>query len=267
LKRLAEETQKLLQSIGFSEDESRIYLGLLNKRERETIDTVLTGSGLPSNRAEEAVKSLVDKGLLRVSRNELIVVPPRASFAMLLEQERRKKETLLENVEKTVAEIRGRLEPLYWEKIAGVRSGELMQPLSDLKEMERQTANVIANAKETIAIFAETFGWYPRVRQTLYAALERGVKARVLMIALDEDSAKIVKDLKTLGVDVRLAPPEWFPIRGTLRDSAELIFLIWVTKKDEPRPVHYFPHYTTNTGLIRIFSDAFKQRWQESKPL
>jgi sugar-specific transcriptional regulator TrmB len=264
---LTEETGELLQSIGFSEDQSRIYLRLLSKRDKETIDAVLTGSGLPLDRAEEAIRSLVDKGMLKVSRNELIVTPPRASLAMFLEQERSKKETQLSGIEKTVAEIRNRLEPLYWERTAGVRSGELMQPISDLKEMEVQTANVIANAKESITIFAETFGWYPRIRQALHAALDRGVKAKILMISPDEDSAGIVKELKTLGVDVRFAPSEWYPIRGTLRDNAELVFLIWVSKKDEPRPIHYFPHYTSNAGLIRIFSDAFKQRWQESKPL
>ena len=264
---MVEETQELLKSIGFSGDESQVYLSLLNKRVRETIDAVLTGSGLPQDRAEEAIGSLVDKGMVSVSRNELVVIPPRVSLAMILEEERRKKEAHLGNVEQTVGEIRSRLEPIYWEKTAGIRSGELMDPLSDLKEMELQTAKVIENAKETITIFAETFGWYPRVRQALYGALERGVNAKVLMMAPDEDSAKILKDLKTLGIEVRLAPSEWYPIRGTLRDNAELVFLIWVTKKDEPKPVHYFPHYTSNSGLIRIFSDAFKQRWQESKPL
>ncbi len=264
---LANELSDLLRSIGFSEDQSRIYLSLLERGEGENIERAMTDLGVSPEKAETAIKSLVDKGMLKVLRNQLEVVSPRESLSIVVEQKRREKEQWLEDVERTVADLCRKLEPVYLEKSVGVKSEEILEPLRDMAEMELQTVKVIANAREKIAVFAQTFGWYPKIREELYLALDRRVKARILMTATDENSAKLSKELKELGVEVRLDTPDWYPIRGTLGDSSALVFLIWATRKDGPRPIHYFPHYTTNTGLIRIFSDAFDLHWQQAKSL
>lgn len=264
---MAEEIWELLRSIGFSEDQTQVYLNLLNKGERQSIERAIVEPFLPSNRAEDAIGVLVDRGMLRVARNELVVVSPAESLSLILEEKRRQKGFELAHVEKTVAEIQKRLEPIYWEKSAGVRSESIIDPLLDLAAMEMQTAKTIANARESIAIFAETFGWYRKVKEELLRALDRRVRTRVLMTATDEISAGLSMELKEHGVEVRLASPEWYPIRGTLGDESALVFLIWATKKDEPKPIHHFPYSTRSVGLIKIFSDAFKQRWQEAQPL
>lgn len=266
-KSLVEEVQELLQLVGFSEDQSQLYVSLLNKATSDNLERVMAESGLPQERVKEAILSLVDRGALRVVKNEVVVVSPIEWLAIIRGQKLREKEMQLEDVESTIMKLQSRLQPIYYEKSAGIRAEEFMSPLNSLKEMEIRTAKVIENAREKISIFAETFGWYPRVKDEMKKARQRGVEARVLMIAPDENSASISKELNEFGVEVRLTALEWYPIRGTLGDDSDLVFLIWISKKDEPKPVHHFPHYTRNPGLIRIFSDAFKQRWHESKPL
>ncbi|MFH0847883.1 MAG: helix-turn-helix domain-containing protein [archaeon] len=264
---MVEEITELLRSIGFSDDQSRIYLNLLNTGERENIDQAMTNLGVPPDRAESAIKSLVDRGMLRVTRNQLEVVSPRESLAVILEQKRRQSESQLRDVETIILAIQKSLEPIYWEKSVGIRSEEIIDTLPDLEEMELQTVKIIGSARERISIFAQTFGWYSKVREELYHALDRRVKTRVLMTATDETSTRLSKELMELGVEVRLFAAEWYPIRGTLGDNSELVFLIWATKKDAPKPIHYYPHYTRNIGLISIFSDAFDLRWDQAKPL
>jgi hypothetical protein len=147
----------------------------------------------------------------------------------------------------------------------GIRSEEMMEPLRDLTDMELRTARILGNTTKEAVIFAETFGWYERVREALFQAHDRGAKIRILMMASDESALKRAKELQGIGVQVRHCTEEWYPVRGTLIDDQELVFLIWATReKDTMRPIYYRPHYTKNAGLIRIFRDAFQKRWEEA---
>ena len=77
-----------------------------------------------------------------------------------------------------------------------------------------------------------------------------------------------LKNFTVLGIQVRHCAEEWYPVRGTLVDDQELVFVIWATKKREvPRPIYYRPNYTRNQGLIRIFRDAYLKRWEEGQPI
>jgi hypothetical protein len=88
------------------------------------------------------------------------------------------------------------------------------------------------------------------------------------MLVNDESTRSRAQELRNLGIQVRHCAEEWYPVRGTLVDDQELLFLVWATRKrDVPRPVYYRPHYTRNQGLIRIFRDAFLKRWEEGQSI
>lgn len=262
------ENVELLKSLGLSEAECSIYFGLLEKPEGETIDRALLRFDLPESEAETAVKKLVEKGAVKVVSNKLELVPPKQFFARMIEEKRREIERQLEAFCDAVSRLEKSIEPLYWEGRLGVKPEEIIEPLKDLPAMEIQTVRIIANAEKEIFIFAETFGWYEKIREELFRAIERGVKTKVLMMVIDPESARRSRELKQLGVETRHCVEEWYPVRGTLADNNELAFLIWATKKRGiTRPVYYRPHYTRNAGLIRVFSDAFRKRWEEAKPI
>lgn len=126
---------------------------------------------------------------------------------------------------------------------------------------------MIAEAEKSIFIFAESFGWYGKIRKQLIAALEKGAKAKVLMMVMDEGSAARARELEEMKVEVRHCAEKWYPVRGTLIDDQELVFVIWATRKDIEKPICFRPHYTRNPGLIRIFSDAFEKRWESGRPI
>lgn len=259
---------ELLKRLGFSDGESKIYLRLLSQAEGEMVDRIVTAFGIPASLAEESLKGLVDKGLVKISSNRVETVQPRTFLRSTLEQRKRTLENQMSEETSAALELERLLELVYWERRMGIRPEEIIEPLRDLSDMELQTARIIANAAREAFIFAETFGWYEKVRESLFQAHDRGVSMKILMMVSDESTKERAKELRGLGVQVRHCIEEWYPVRGTLVDDQELVFLIWATKKrDVPRPVYYRPHYTKNQGLIRIFRDAFLKRWEEGQTI
>lgn len=262
------ENLDLLKSIGFSKNEALIYLHLLDKTEGKTLEEITAGCKLTSSDIQEAIGKLVRNGAVKVVSNRFEAIAPKQVLAAVQREKERDAERKLDDARKTVSILQKSLGPLYWEKRLGIRPAEIIEPLEDLTAMELKTVRVIGNTENVVTIFAESFDWYEKIREELLRALDRGVKARVLMMVLDKGSVKRAEELKQLGVGVRHCVEEWYPVRGTLGDDKELVFLIWATKKKGvPHPVHHRPHYTTNAGLIKVFKDAFEKRWEAAKPV
>jgi sugar-specific transcriptional regulator TrmB len=258
----------LLKTLGLSSAESKLYLSLLSKPGGEMVDKVVTASGIPASLAEDALKSLSDRGLVKISSNRVEVVQPRTVLQRILEEKKRTLESQIAQEASVALELERLLEPVYWENRLGIRPEEIIEPLRDLSEMELRTARILGNASSEVSIFAETFGWYSRVRESLFQAHDRRVGIRVLMMVNDESTREKAKELRDLGIQVRHCAEEWYPVRGTLADDQELVFLVWATRKREvARPIYYRPHYTKNQGLIRIFRDAFLKRWEEGQKI
>jgi len=265
------EVLELMLQLGFTQGECEIYFSLLDRPEGEPIDSVLTGAKMSQGLAESALKSLVDKGLVNVSSNRLEAVEPRVFLSRFQERKRQELSKGLELVSSRSAKLLSLLEPQYWEKRLGIKPEDLLEPLSSLEEMELRTVRVIGDASREVCISAETFGWFEKVQEEMYRALERGVKFRVLMLARDKETLERVREVKKLGVDIRQSREDWYPVRGTLGDNRQLVFLIWAEQEGKGRPVgkarFFRPHYTKNEGMIRVFRDAFDKRWTEASKI
>jgi len=258
---------KLLEALGLSAGESKVYLKLLSQPEGEMLDKVVTAFGIPTPIAQDALKSLADKGLVKISSNRVEVVQPRTVLQRVLDQRKRNLENQVSQETSIALELEKLLEPVYWENRLGIKPEEILEPLRDLTDMELRTAQILGNAMKEVCIFAETFGWYDRVRESIFQAHDRPVTIKVLMVK-DPSTEARAKELNGLGIQVRHWREEWYPVRGTVVDEQELVFVIWATKKSAtPRPIYFRPNYTKNKGLIRIFRDAFQKRWEEAQSI
>jgi sugar-specific transcriptional regulator TrmB len=267
LRELAKNVE-LLRILGITDNECKIYLSLLEKPRGESIDNILTRSGLTPQEAEVAVKGLNEKGCISLNSNRVEANPPRDFLASMLREKKSSLNLELRRVQEATRYLELSLDPYYWEKRTGLRPEEMISPIKDLPSMESRTIEMIANAEKYFYIFAERFDWYDSVRKEIAEAVSRRVKAEILMMVKDSFTTKRAKELQRLGAEVRHCAEEWYPVRGTLVDDRSLIFLIWATRKSEvERPIHYRPNYTENPGLIRIFKDAFQKRWEEAKPI
>jgi hypothetical protein len=106
----------------------------------------------------------------------------------------------------------------------------------------------------------------PRIKTTLRDAVKRGVKMMVLMQLGDNEARNHLVELSKLGVQIRESPDPWHPVRGTLVDNRDLVFVIWAAEEAERHwnPIVYTPNHTKNPGLIRIFRESFLFRWVNS---
>ncbi len=264
---VSEDHLSLLESLGLTRNEASVYLSLLDKTESLSISEVAEGCGLPEPDANSTLIALLDKGFVKMDRNNVTAVPPEVSLFAALEAMEKDMTNRFETAREAVTTLQKPLQGMYWENRVGIRPEELLEALDDLKAMERRTAKMISEAKESILIFAETFGWYGSVRKQLVSSLKTGVKVRLLVMTVDEGIIARTRELEQMGVEVRQYPGEWYPVRGTLVDDKELVFLIWATRKNIERPISFRPHYTRNPGLIRAFADSFQKRWGEGRPL
>ena len=255
-----------MKELGFSEAECSIYFDLLTKPEGEAIENILSHSKGPSGKAEDAVKGLVDKGLVKVRSNKLEISEPKISLSKLQEAKRLEMSREMETVNSTANRLVAILEPQYWEARLGVKPEDLLEPLPSLEDMELQTIRILANAGRDVAISAENFGWFDKVREEIDSGLDRGVRFRVLMKVKDDKTTQRMEELRRMKIQVRESKEEWYPVRGTLCDDRELVFLIWTGRESEvERPKFYRPHHTKNLGMIRVFADAFEKRWVEAQ--
>lgn len=259
--------RELLRSFGLSDHECRIYFSLLDKPEGESLDAIISTYDIPPQKVERVMGNLVEKELVIVKSNKMKANDPKQFLSKIVEEKRLETEKILQEFFKNASILERILEPIYLEKRLGIRPKELLETIDDIKEMEKRTSKIIAEADGEIFIFAEKFDWYENVKEDFKKALSSGVNAKVLMMIIDEYTNKRAKELKELGAEVRHCVEKWYPVRGTMIDDDELIFVIWATKKNVARPIHFKPHYTKNIGLLRIFSDAFKKRWDEARPI
>ena len=245
-----------------------IYFSLLEKPSGETIEQILAHSSVSSREAERAVKELVEKGIVRLSSNKLEASEPKQFVARLQDIKRIEMSRDLDSLNAKSTRLLSLLEPQYWELRLGIKPEDLLEPLPTLEEMEIRTVKVIANATRKVSISAETFGWFGKVKEEIYRAIERKVKFQLLMTAKESEAVSRAREAIGLGMEVRQPMEDWYPVRGTLSDDKELVFLIWATnERDGRRPKFFRPHFTKNDGMIRVFADAFDKRWSEASPI
>jgi sugar-specific transcriptional regulator TrmB len=258
-----------LRRAGFTIYESEAYLTLLSKREL-TAEEIAKTTSIPITRVYGTLEELVQKGFARTVQSRprrFHAVSPEEAKREYLTHLRRNFETDLLSIEEVMKHLQREVEPLYVESHLQVKPEELLEPIEDLQSMERRTAEYLQNASEEILISTALFSWLPKIKSKLKGALVRGVKVRILMQVPQTQVGKHLNKLIGLGAQIRDTREPWHPVRGTLVDNKDLIFVIWAAEEAERywNPIVYTPHHTKNQGLIRIFRESFDFRWNNAK--
>jgi len=203
---------------------------------------------------------------VKISSNRLEASEPKHFVSRIQEEKRVELGRQIEAINATTSHLVSILEPRYWEARLGIKPEDLLEPLPTLERMELQTVKILANARREVLISAETFGWFDKVREELGRSIEKRVKYRVLMSLKGKDTTERAVELRRMGIEVRQPAEDWYPVRGTLGDDRELVFLIWTAREGQGEHAKFFrPHFSKNPGMIRIFADAFERRWNAAK--
>ncbi len=257
-----------LEELGLSELESKIYLASV-KIGTSTIEEMAKTIAAHLPETERSVEHLVDIGLLKfgVEPNRFEATSPIKAIRILEKERVSGLNKEINHIQDSAQTLRRSLQSQYTEHRIGMKPEELLESLPSLSEMELRTVRMVDDAEHDVAFFTASFGWYEKIREALQGAMNRGISIRALMQVPDEQSHSIAKELVDNKVTVRVAAEEWHPLRGTIVDSTQAVFVIWATKKGRTEmPVYYRPNYTRNLGLVKVFLDAFERRWENAAP-
>ncbi len=260
-----------LRRVGLTSYESEAYLALLQRRE-VTAEEISKMTSVPITRVYGTLEQLTQKGFARIVESrpkKFHAVSPEEARREYLTQLRRNFETNLLTLGETMGNLQRQVEPIYVESHLQVKAEELLEPLEDLRIMEKRTGDYVQEATEEIMISTALFSWLPKLKTQLRNALARGVSVRILMQLADSRVKRHLDDLNNLGAQIRDTADPWHPVRGTLIDNNDLIFVIWAAEEAERHwnPIVYTPNHTKNPGLIRIFRESFLYRWSNSKKI
>ena len=153
-------------------------------------------------------------------------------------------------------------DPIYQSQLI-IKPDELLEAYTSLEEMQVKTIELINKSKKEISIFTNVFYWFKHVEEALKGAISRNIKVRVLMNVDDETSKLYAKKLREIGVKVKEIADETVLARGTLVDNEQVVFVIWVSPVKQEKYV-YRPHFSSNSGIIEIFSNNFEYLWGKS---
>ena len=257
-----------LKQIGLTTYESEAYLALVSKR-MMTAEEISEKTSVPITRVYGTLEQLMQKGFAKVVQGRpkrFHAVSPEQAKREYLTHLRQGYETELLTIDEALRNLQRQVEPIYVESHLQVRAEELLEPLADLRIMERRTIDYVHEAEREVLISTALFSWLPKVKPQLRDAVKKGVNVRVLMQLGDVQAKNSFNELARFGVQIRESPDPWHPVRGTLVDSKDLVFVIWAAEEAERHwnPIVYTPNHTKNPGLIRIFRESFLFRWSNS---
>jgi len=257
-----------LKQVGLTTYESEAYLALISKR-MMTAEEISEKTSVPITRVYGTLEQLMQKGFAKVVQGRpkrFHAVSPEQAKREYVTHLRQEYETELLTIDNALRNLQRQVEPIYVESHLQVRAEELLEPLTDLRIMEKRTIDYVEGAESEILISTALFSWLPKIRTELRDAIKRGVSVRVLMQLGDVQTKNPFTELTKFGVQIRESPDPWHPVRGTLVDSKDLIFVIWAAEETERHwnPIVYTPNHTKNPGLIRIFRESFLFRWGNS---
>jgi sugar-specific transcriptional regulator TrmB len=261
--------REVLRRAGLTTYESEAYLALLSKREL-TAEDVARQTSVPITRVYSTLEQLMQKGFARVIQSRpkrFHAIPPGEAKREYLTHLREGFEQDLLSIEEVMRSMQRQVEPIYVESHLQVRAEDLLEPLDNLQVMEKRTRDYVQAATNEILISTALFSWLPKVRLQLGSALRRRVKLKILMQLGNSQVGKQLNELIEMGAQIRDTSDPWHPVRGSLIDNRELVFVIWAAEEAERHwnPIVYTPNHTKNPGLIRIFRDSFLFRWENAK--
>ncbi|HKM76714.1 MAG TPA: helix-turn-helix domain-containing protein [Candidatus Bathyarchaeia archaeon] len=260
---------EMLRRTGLTSYESEAYIALLSRKEL-TAEEISRITSVPITRVYGTLEQLMLKGFARIVETrpkQFHAISPEQAKREYLSYLRRNFESNILQIDNDLKSLQRQIEPMYVASHLQVKAEELLEPLDSLGSMENITREYLQRADEEILISTALFSWVPKIKVDLKRALKRGVKVKILMQITEDGLGREVSELISLGSVVRNTREPWHPVRGTLIDSENLIFVIWAAEESERywNPIVYTPNHTKNQGLIRLFRESFLFRWNNAK--
>lgn len=247
-----DEITQILEEIGLTKQESRVYLALLELQEARTGILCKTTS-IASSNIYKVLESLIKKGLVsfRVQNNIKVYMPsPPETLNELflakqkkLEQERKKVTKLITTLKKREIPLTPQSHYKYYEQMNGIKS--MWYEINSLME-NNSIIKIHTAKKESYQLFVGFYTEHHNLRK------KKNIKEQLIFPIEDKQLAEKRKDNLT---EIRFLPltndAEW----GIVKDS---FFIHYITGKVPRGFLIYDPVFA------RTFEQVFDRLWEIS---
>ncbi|RMG30914.1 MAG: hypothetical protein D6732_15550 [Methanobacteriota archaeon] len=264
-KKIEEELRTCLQELGFTNYEIGVIYAVYGQGPLKA-DQIAEIADIPLSRVYDAVESLTRKGFLKVSNSRPRVysaVSPSEASNSYVEKMRIHFENELENIKNLTRQFVEIVQPLFLRRYTEIDPENLITQLNSLEDAELQTLAIMDQAEKEICIFTHAFNWFDKVRDSLFNALKRGIKVRVLLQSREGGLSSQIKDeLESHGGRCKVYLDDSIKTRGTIVDGQTVIFVMWATETGSFHPRKIFkPQFSTNPGIVKVFQNNFDYLW------
>ena len=263
-----EELTLKLKALGLTQYEVKTLITLI-ALSSSTAEEIHKQTDIPTPRIYDTIDNLEKKGLVRTISGRPMrfeAINLKKGLDNLLRFKEQEYHDQLDKMATVSQEIVSLLsDPEYQSKLI-IKPDELLEAYSSLEDMQVKSKNIIKHGKKEISIFTNVFYWYNDVKKEIKDALDNGVNVRVIMSVEDSKSKDVAKNLLDLGAQVKSILEGNVLARGTLVDQEQVVFVIWVSPGKHEKYV-YRPHFSSNSGIIEIFSNNFEYLWEKGEEI
>jgi len=257
----------LLKHIGLTEYEAKAYLALI-KHGALTAEKISSLAAIPLPRVYDTMASLSKRGLIFVSKTRpqtYKVNKPKRIFDILKEDEKRKMEQRLKEIEKIVPQF---LETIS--KIPQPAEAETEQVMAYIKRkvnMEKLWFEAHNKAKHDILVFAGDLSWASKTSSLIKKMLKKGVRYKILWSKASKEIVPNVKKLISVGAELKYNQNVG-NLRGFIVDGKS-VYLAETETGHEPKMIKskvpeekYTTIIITNKTIVDVLYKHFHLLWK-----
>ncbi len=255
-----------LKSLGLTQYEIKTFKTLIAFASL-TAEEIHTHTDIPTPRIYDTIDSLQKKGLVQILSGRpkrFEAVEPNIGLDSFIRQKEREYQDELDKMRVISKELTDLLTDEEFQSRLKIKPDELLEAYTTLKDMENKTMEIIQNARKEICVFTNVFYWFDKAQETIERITDSDIVVRVLMNIEDTTSRNNAKKLVEMGAQVRINTESSTLARGTLIDQEQVIFVIWVSPIKGEKYI-YRPHFSSNTGIVELFSNNFEYLWEKGK--
>lgn len=271
--------EALLKHLGLTEYEAKAYLSLV-RNSALTADKVSSIANIPLPRVYDTMVSLSRRGLVIVSKTRpqiFSVTDPSQIFNILREDEKRKMEDRLKEIESVVPQIISTLKS-YKRPSAEANAEEVLAYVNRRANIGKLWEDMQKEAKEEFLIFAGDISWGRQRLKDIKKLIKSGVSYRVIWSKSSPQVLKNAKNIQKTGAELKFSE-SINSLRGIVVDGKKVLIIqkiprfledVKEIKEGEPwseKVADYTSIIITNRLISEVFRKYFYSVWSNAVTL
>jgi sugar-specific transcriptional regulator TrmB len=262
LKRRMEKVEVLnvLQSLGLSDYESKVYFGLVLLGPAKASE-ISKQAEVPRSKIYEVLESLIEKQLVEVSKEKpklFKAIDPEIAIKAMIANKEEELEILEERAKNLIKELHflpkeEKLAEGIWEQ----ESGKSIEVLNKLAEMIRR-------ARKYVIDITRDFSTSQALKDAIKDCLRRNVKVRMICLGINEDNYYRAKWYIDQKIPIRVFETKIHP-RILVVDGKEVAMRL--DKNPLAKRFEFKSIWSSDPSFVSMMDNYLKNLWKMAKPI